>query len=279
MKTLTAIIFVVSIGVILIGDYIYQAKLSEIASTAMDEHQLSDEKGLLNEEETEEKIKEAEEKKTESEISDITANLPEELSSLIQTTYENAGEIEVIAFGSKSLVDSQNEGLTPWPLLLEQELNERYGMELFSVETYSFGDETSLQVIENGTHIEVAERQADIVIVEPFIWNNNGEVDIIHSFQSLTIFSEAFRDAKEDVMLFVQPPQPIFGTYYYGLQVEELKEFSSNEGFYYVDHWVDWPSAEDEELLMYTNNDHHMPTQEGHQLWAESISKFFMTLD
>lgn len=221
-------------------------------------------------------FKEAEKKMR---IDQLTKGLSPEIGSLITNKIMDNEEIHIVAFGSRVINDSQNEGLIPWPELLELTLNDTYETKtLFHVETMSYGHLTSLQVLHEERYKEVLEleQQPDVLIIEPFIWNDNGEVNVQDTIISLELMVEFFETELENTFIFVQPAPPMYQTLFYPQYVEELKEAVEASGLTYLDHWPDWPDINDEELLTYLHEDHRMPTQEGHELWSNSLAKFFI---
>lgn len=264
---LVAIIFVI------LGNSYYQGKLQDIATTAQEQYEIM----LEEQQEREAEARAIEAEELAKKLNELTSGLSSNLRALITTKYINDERIHMVAFGSRSLVDSQNEGITPWPELLQQTLNDGYGKkDFFEVETKSFGYLTSLQVLNEERHVEIAELQPDIILIEPFIWNDNGEVATRDTIQSLRMMTDVFKREIENVILFVQPAQPVHGRLYYPKYVEELKEATEEMGIKYMDHWQDWPDINDDELLLFTNEEHRMPNQEGHQLWSDSVAKFFL---
>lgn len=265
----------VAIIFVILGNSYYQSKLQDIATSAQESHQQMVEEQQVREAEAK-AIKEEENRQR---LDELTTGLAPDIQNLITNKILNEEEIHIVAFGSRVLVDSQNEGLISWPELLEQTLNEAYETKnLFQVETMSYGHLTSLQVLNEERYMEVLDLEyvPDVLIIEPFIWNDNGEVNVQDTIRSLELMVEYFQRELEDTVLFVQPAPPMYRTIHYPQYVQELKEAVEESGLTYLDHWHDWPDIDDEELLTYLHEDHRMPTQEGHELWSNSLAKYFI---
>lgn len=263
---------IISIILVIIGRNSYGTKLDTIAETAHKELAAA----VLAQEQKAEEVRILEEERVQSEFDRLTSGLSDSIKQLVERGYFYDEEIHIVAFGSRLITDSQNEGITPWPDLLEQQLNEAYEKSMFQVSTVSVGGLTSLQVLGDRRYEEVLSLSPDIVIIEPFVWNNIGEVATHDTHIVLSMIMEAYEEADENFTIYVQPPHPVFGTHFYPLYVEQLKDYALENGYNYIDHWSDWPDVESDDLLLYVNQEHQMPTQEGHERWSSSIMKLFV---
>ncbi|SDZ55694.1 hypothetical protein SAMN05421736_11717 [Evansella caseinilytica] len=265
---------ILSAAAVFSGRFFYQSKLTEIAATAKQQNE------TMIEEQEQRRIQAiAEEKESEAaKINSLTDGLEPTIASLIQDRYFNDEEIHIVFMGSGALADSTNEGFTPWPELFKSKINEAFERDLFHVDVFAFSNKTSLNIIEENLHNNVAEEKSDIIVIEPFIWNDNGNVLIEHSLEALTMMISAIEREKEDILVILQPSQPVFESIYYPEEIEKLKHYAAENELLYIDHWKDWPDVNDEELLIYTDPSSdrgRMPTQEGHELWSDSVLKFF----
>ncbi|MBU9722702.1 MULTISPECIES: SGNH/GDSL hydrolase family protein [Bacillaceae] len=277
MKRLSVLLVIfICIGVVLWGRYSYQEKLSSTAASAQAER----EQTIAEQKQVQEEMELARMEEEQQHFQALTSGVEPSISQRIEDLYfgELAEEdaINILAFGSKALVDSQNEGIDPWPVLLERELNEGYGKTMFNVETVALGDNSSIEVLQNGLYQDVVNADTNIVIFEPFLWNSNSGVDITHTLDSMEIIISAFYRDNPDILLYVQPSQPVYDTYFYPQQEEQLKEFATTNGYQYIDFWQDWPSVDSEDILQYVHSEHNMPTQAGHELWSKSIERLFI---
>lgn len=276
-RWLVFLIIFISIGAVIFGRFSYQAKLSDIAEAAKEHSStpiLQAEENAASE--PEENNGTGNNESSEINIAELTEDLDSSVRDLIEDRYAEGEKIEIAAFGSRALTDSESEGLIPWPELLEVNLNESYSTELFEVTTYSFDRLTSLEVYQDSLYEEAAVSHPDLLILEPFMLSNNGNVRIEDSLDITERLIEEFEKENEDIIIFVQPPHPLYNSVFYPQEVEALKDFIEEQGLNYADHWEEWPGIQEEELLTYTDEEHNMPTEAGHELWAEALKKYFV---
>jgi hypothetical protein len=276
-RWLVFLIIFISIGAVIFGRFSYQAKLSDIAEAAKEHSStpiLQAEENAASE--PEENNGTDNNESSEINIAELTEGLDSSVTNLIEGRYAEGEKIEIAAFGSRALTDSESEGLIPWPELLEDNLNESYSTELFEVTTYSFDRLTSLEVYQDSLYEEAAVSHPDLLILEPFMLSNNGNVRIEDSLDITERLIEEFEKENEDIIIFVQPPHPLYNSVFYPQEVEALKDFVEEQGLSYADHWEEWPGIQEEELLTYTDEEHNMPTEAGHELWAEALKKYFV---
>lgn len=276
-RWLVFLIIFISIGAVIFGRFSYQAKLSDIAEAAKEHSStpiLQAEENAASE--PEENNGTDNNESSEINIAELTEGLDSSVTNLIEGRYAEGEKIEIAAFGSRALTDSESEGLIPWPELLEVNLNESYSTELFEVTTYSFDRLTSLEVYQDSLYEEAAVSHPDLLILEPFMLSNNGNVRIEDSLDITERLIEEFEKENEEIIIFVQPPHPLYNSVFYPQEVEALKDFVEEQGLNYADHWEEWPGIQEEELLTYTDEEHNMPTEAGHELWAEALKKYFV---
>ncbi|WP_416147357.1 hypothetical protein ACM26V_14130 [Salipaludibacillus sp. HK11] len=287
-KYLVASIIALSILVIIFGRYQYEQKLSDITTSA--QQMLADQVDNFSEEPEEinqeiivepsedpELNSEEGDSSSEVELDVLLEDTPSSLADRIEARLTANETITILAFGSESLTDSQNEGLVPWPELFMEKINEAFSTDLFVVETMSVGEMTSLDMVLQGVDQEVAEKNADIFLIEPLMWNDNGNVIIDHSSDHLTTLMNSISEENDEAVIVINPSQPAYETVNYPDQMESLRSLSIENNYLFVDHWSDWPGIYEEDLLEYVDeNDHRMPTQMGHEQWSESILSYFV---
>ncbi|MCE7791684.1 SGNH/GDSL hydrolase family protein [Salipaludibacillus sp. CUR1] len=282
-KYIAGAVITLSLFIILFGKYQYDQKLSDISTDAQAAvssvenvpADAEENEPAENENETEEAGDEHLEGE-EEELERHFEHMPEPLADVIKPKLAENETISVLAFGSQSLTDSQDEGLNPWPELLEEELNDAFDTDVFSVETMSVGGMTSLEMIQQGVHRDVAEKQADLVIIEPLLWNDNGQVSIDHSTEHVSLLIQALKAENEQAVPMINPSQPAYNTVNYPIQIEGMRTYANENDYIYIDHWSDWPDITDEDLLNYVDeDDHRMPAQKGHEQWSKSILSVF----
>ncbi|RKL68286.1 hypothetical protein CR203_07335 [Salipaludibacillus neizhouensis] len=286
-------VIVLSLSAIIFGRLYYSNKLEDISASAHE--QIGDSGGELSESDdtdnpnadTDVSARSDGNATEESNIDNVRMMdlekltkglLPSVKSIIIEKGLEN-DEIELVIFGSKANKDSLNQGVDPWPELLESHLNSVYGQDLFAVNNQAFDELTSNEIIEAGYHTDVAELDADVVILESFNWSdNNGSpiVPVEDTVSNLQTMVNVLKEENSEVIVFVQPPQPAHETIYYPTHVETVSEFAEENEIQYIDHWEAWPSIDDDNLLGYMEDGERMPNQQGHDLWMEYIASYFI---
>lgn len=280
-KWLIVSIVFVSIILVIFGRIHYQNKLGDIAAEANSQTLTqvvdTDDSSAESVESDDGENENESDRNIDIDVDGLTDGIPEDIAEVITQKVNDNEQVEIAAFGSRAIEDWVGVGLTPWPELLEDNLNEVYGNDLFQVNTYSFGIDTSVDVMFENGHVSMAESRPDIVIIESFSWNNNvtgtQEETTIENIETVM---ETVLNENEDTVVAIQPPHPVYNTTNYPLQVERLRQYAQNQGYFYIDHWEAWPGINDEELLMYVDEETQMPTEEGHELWSDYLSTFFI---
>ena len=176
-----------------------------------------------------------------------------------------AGEsVRLLILGSVAM-DAGEPGYSE---LLTEAIESAYG-EFVQVETMSF-DGTSLAFMASGEEVP----DADVLLLEPFTLNNNGEVLIETEHEHIRELLANMRTEVDDAVLVLHPPQPIYGARFYTRQVSALKEFASFYNYSYVDHWQAWPETSNIELKDFlTESD--SPNSSGAEVWANELIAYF----
>lgn len=254
-NTLTALIFSVCILTLIVGKVHWNQKIEATATT-------SEEEQINTNENTEQP-------KTDK-TAELTRDLPDSLANLIVNAKAENQSLELLAFGSKATAD----GSGTWTSLLQKKLDAAYGNGFFNLQVENFGDDISINVVQQETYLPLIEQQPDIVLFEPFILNDNGKVAIENTLESVDIITNRFQESSDDIVIILQPPNPIHNAVHYPAQVQALKTFAEDNNLIYLDHWNDWPDYTTDEILAYVDDD-NLPTAKGHQVWANYIASFF----
>ncbi|ADU31894.1 SGNH/GDSL hydrolase family protein [Evansella cellulosilytica] len=274
MKKLVALLLVLifCITVITGGRLTYNKKLNNIANSAVDEYKAA----LIELEQKEMEAIAMEEARIETLLHTLTEGLNNQIKELILENYHQDGDVKILVFGTNNVI-LENEDGKSWPKIAEDRLNEAYEKDMFVFESKSFGDRTSIQIIEEGLHVQLAENDADIVLIESSIWNDSiGQVAPADTRTVLSMKMNAIERENEDAVILVHPAPPVYDTQFYPIYVEELKEFVIEEGYLYIDYWTDWPSIDDEVLLNYVNDGGSSLTDLGKLSLSENILDIFM---
>ncbi|SDO06218.1 SGNH/GDSL hydrolase family protein [Alkalicoccus daliensis] len=283
------VVIAAALMIIIAGRMYYSEKLASTAESAQQELAASQSAGTEDtEENAEEEVMEEPEIEEEQEVSgealftadeleELTADIPAEIGERITERLSSDEAVSVLTVGSRSSADYYNEGVTPWPELLEESLNEAYGEGVFTFNNVSFGEYTSEEIVSQNRHRGLADTTADILLLEGFNWNDNLAVVTGEDAQEniLAIIDTASSE-NEDLITAIQPSPPAFETSIYPEQIEKFEQFVEDEGFIYIDHWEAWPGIDEAELLEYVTEE-RMPNQSGHELWSNYLIQSFVT--
>jgi GDSL-like Lipase/Acylhydrolase family len=208
---------------------------------------------------------------TETDETTLMENLPDEVQSYYAQALEAGQAFKMAIVGS----DSMGMGEGGWSDQLEAALEEAYG-ETLTVKLYSY-DVTSIDFINSDMPDEVAEFAPDLVLFEPFSWNDNGgRVAPRDNHRSIEMFLDQLKSANKNVTLLLQPSHPIYGANFYPGQVEDLEAFAESSDITYLDHWSVWPDGSDEELKSYLTSDYEEPNEKGHEAWYGYLKDYFI---
>jgi hypothetical protein len=218
---------------------------------------------------------ETSEEKTEADVNDklikLTSNWPAQSKESFKMALEEKRPFKILIVGSEA-VELDEEG---WAFITKNELLEAYGSSNLSVDIIQYTKSTK-QFAEEMVS-ELSEEKADLILFEPFTLADNAELKIEDSILYIEEIMENVRNDNPDIVFILQPPNPIFSPRYYATQVEGLREFAQTKEIEYLDHWDAWPDTSSEEIKKYVDDSSKLPTAEGHQLWSEFISAYFIS--
>lgn len=205
----------------------------------------------------------------------LTENMDTQVAKLVHNAIDYNQEMTIVITGSNTL--DSTEDTNSWATIFKERLLGAYDSGVFSVEVVSFGEKGSYEILNENGFTLVAEQSPDILIIEPFLLNDNGVTRIEDTLLHLDHFVDEVMKVNSDLVVIVQPPHPIYQPSYYLTQVTELEEHSLAKRYLYLDHWDMWPSIEDEALNEYIVDDQRTPNQEGHNVWANFVSNYFIS--
>ncbi|SES35541.1 SGNH/GDSL hydrolase family protein [Salisediminibacterium halotolerans] len=271
---------IVSVTVILLGRWYYAEKLNDIATEAqqqaLDTYMEADEQETAANDANDSESNEDEDGEgndpTDTDVSeadiDRAMNLPEDISEAFINSIEDGEEITITVVASESAESDEGEA---WPEVLESYLAETYDNAAFSVTAETFGEQTTLEMVQENAYEGAVDEGTDLVIFEPLLWNDNGVVGQDQSLEHITTMIAEFEEYTEALAL--TPSQPAFQTVNYPAQIEALGDYAEESGIVYLDHWSAWPDLFDTELLDYVGEEDRLPTEEGHALWGEAVGQ------
>jgi hypothetical protein len=273
MRVIAVIVLVLSISSIIIGKIHWNHKISAYAG-------MENSVGLVAEKpENTENVSNSEGAKDQAvDITQYTKNLPDEVKTKIENAAKTGKPVRFVVLGSKS-TSSDESG---WPNLFKQQLIQNYGENIFDVTIHEISDKNSLQVIDEDLYQTALKNKPDILLFEPFILKDNGEVRMEDRLVNITTIMEDFEESNPDIFIFLQPANPLYNATYYPKEVEELQRFALENDFTYLNHWLAWPDQDSSEIESYLTPDpsiafKSIPNEKGHQLWADFLSNYFIS--
>lgn len=220
-------------------------------------------------ENTEEDIEQADPSQLE-ELLSLATNWPEESQVQLQEALEAKKPFKILFVGS----DSLGEGENSWPSILEQRLTEAYGG-IFTFNTFIY-DLNTKEFIEENKQEELAKEKADLILFEPLVLRDNGEVVIETSLEYIGTIMDDVKSKKPTTTFILQPPHPIYNAGFYNVQVGALQDYAEGNGIPYLNHWEAWPETTSTEIQEYLVTNPSGPNEKGHELWAEHLAKYFI---
>jgi hypothetical protein len=207
-----------------------------------------------------------------SELLKLTRNWPNRSVERFQQTLDEKKVFKILFVGSPAM-GSETSGAFP---LVKEQLMKAFGQDHIQVTIKTYNS-TSTQFIHNNAQAEIASEKADLIVFEPFIWLNNGEVLMEDSLKDATTFMDDIQTKNPETAFILQPAFPIYKAKIYPTQVEELKKFAEKNKITYIDHWSAWPNPDTNELKAYLLPDQSAPSDKGNQLWSEYLAQFLIS--
>ena len=199
----------------------------------------------------------------------LTSNWPESAVDQLKHSLQEDKPFTILFTGSPA-IGSETDGSFP---IIKEQLIKAFGEEHIHVELKTF-DSTSTQLLYQKKQEEIAAVNADLIIFEPFILMNNGEVLIKDTLKNTTKIIEGIQANKPETSFILQPAYPLYQAKIYPRQVAELKKYAQDHELPYLDHWSSWPDSNKAELRDYFQPDLSTPNEKGNQVWSQYILQF-----
>jgi hypothetical protein len=258
-KFMYSLIITLSITSIIVGNFYYKYKIKETAEAAKIE--LGTEKPVS--------IASKTTKNNGNKKVDLTKNLPDTIAQKIKEKHNQQKPVEFVILGSE--VNALKEGT--WTSILNKELADHYGKDAFNLTVIST-EETSNIVFEDQLYKEALTVNPDLVLIEPFLLNDNGNYVIEDTLIYTDKMINDFEKLESKPVIMLQPTNPIYQPKYYAEQVSKLKDYADEEDYIYLDHWTNWPDVDSNEINKYIET--NKPNQKGYEVWADFFKKYFI---
>ncbi|MBT2723997.1 hypothetical protein [Bacillus sp. ISL-46] len=204
----------------------------------------------------------------EQELLKLTSNWPTNAVDQFKQSLKEDKPFTILFTGSPA-IGSETDGSFP---LIKEQLIKTLGEQHINVELKTFNS-TSTQLLYNNKQEEIAAVNADLIIFEPFILMNNGEVLIKDTLQNTSKIIDDIQANKPDTAFILQPSFPLYKAEIYPRQVAELKKYAQEKQLTYLDHWTAWPDPNTVAMKDYLKPDMSAPSEKGNQVWSEYIIK------
>ncbi|WP_347548764.1 hypothetical protein ABFG93_14640 [Pseudalkalibacillus hwajinpoensis] len=195
----------------------------------------------------------------------LVANFPEQLHEKMMSSNE---PVSLVIMGSE-MIGTKEAGLES---IVEEGLEEAYWKGAFKVEQITFEEATTSTVVQEELYKEVIQQKPDVVLMETFTLNDNGNVVIEESHQNLSTIITELKEAIPGISVMVMPSNPISDPDYYSLQINKLGDYAENKDFIYLDHWEAWPDVNDEVIKKYLSDS--KPNEKGFNVWGDFIVNY-----
>lgn len=213
-------------------------------------------------------VEKVEEKQESSDAETYLENLPEAAQKRIKTAIDSGEPVKLVIFGTTAV-----EGT--WIDSFKQELTTAYGEGVFDITAISTGTNTTRDLINEMSYEEINKLNPDILLFEAPMLEDNGDVGITNTLENLEKMYESWQDANENLVLMVQPSQPLYNATYYPIEVKQLESHTEKSKLTYLNHWENWPELDDPEIKNYLTKDNDV-NEEGFAVWAEYLVKYFV---
>ncbi|WP_226529249.1 hypothetical protein [Metabacillus niabensis] len=213
-------------------------------------------------------VEKVEQKQVNSDAETYMANLPEAAQKKIKTAIDTDEPVKLVIYGTTEV-----EGA--WIDSFKQELTTAYGEDVFNITAISTGTNTTRDIINENSYKEINELNPDILLFEAPMLEDNGDVGITNTLENLEKMYESWQGTNENLVLMVQPSQPLYNATYYPSEVKQLETHAEKNKMVYLNHWENWPELDDPEMKKYLTEDNDV-NEEGFAVWAEYLVEYFV---
>lgn len=196
-----------------------------------------------------------------------TKNWPQTAQVQFQQAVKAKKHFKILFVGSTAL-----DG---WVKDAKQQVEEAYGKDIIQITTHTY-DVTTTEFVKKKDALEITAEKAPLVLFEPLLLNDNGNVEIDQSLANITKIIEDVKATNPDTTFILQPSYPLYDAKYYPLQVNALKDYAKKNNLVYLDHWQAWPNTNDVKLKDYLLPKNSGVNEKGNQLWGQFIVDYLV---
>jgi hypothetical protein len=200
-----------------------------------------------------------------------TKNWPAESQSSFKQALTDNRQFKILLLGSNDLGQSPNG----WAYMVKDKLINTFGAKNLDVGISEF-NVTSTQFVQDNKQTDIAKGNWDLILFEPFTFNDNGLVKEADSLQNITKIMAEIKSTSPKTVFILQPPHPIYNGKYLPVQVSALKQYSQSHNIAYLDHWAAWPNSSNIQLKADLTADQSAPNSNGHHIWSDFVIKYLL---
>ncbi|MEC5238022.1 SGNH/GDSL hydrolase family protein [Bacillus mycoides] len=199
-------------------------------------------------------------------------NLPDAVKEKLKKAAVDKKAVNLVIVGDEASSSEKDA----WTAKLTANLETAYGKGLWNVTVKEYKGESTEELIANKRDKEIAKENPDVILFEPPFITDNGKTGNGNSVASTQKFVQALSTSAKDATIMIQPSNPVYGAKNYPKAVEALKQFATQNGYTYVDHWGAWPDATTKAILPYLQTEFGFPSAKGHEVWAQYVTDYFV---
>ncbi|MCM3729090.1 SGNH/GDSL hydrolase family protein [Neobacillus cucumis] len=204
------------------------------------------------------------------EIVAYTSNWPSTAVKTFKKAIKEKKAYKILFVGSPA-IGSDTAGSYP---SVKEKLIETFGKKNIQVKLKTFNS-TSTKFISDNKQADLAAEKADVIVLEPFILLNNGEVLPENTLKDITKIMDDIKAKQPETTFILQPSYPLFQAKFYPNQVAVLKKFAEENKIAYLDHWTAWPDPNTNAFKDYLLPDGSAPSAKGYEVWSNYLIKYF----
>ncbi|WHZ02859.1 hypothetical protein QNH48_28735 [Neobacillus sp. YX16] len=197
---------------------------------------------------------------------ELAGNWPKSAIDKLTLSLKEGNPYKILFVGSTT---------SEWENVVSTSITDSFGSERVTNELLTY-DLTSEEFVAENKQLEIAAKGAQLIVIEPFLLNDNGVVTIDVTLANLTKIIEDIKADNPGTTFLLQPSYPIYLPKYYSTQIEELKAYAKENNITYLDHWTAWPSTDNLEIKEYLDEQQSGPSEKGYQVWAQYLVEYFV---
>ncbi|MFT4499922.1 SGNH/GDSL hydrolase family protein [Bacillus cereus] len=268
---LVLVIFVLFVASIVSGKLYWNKKIANATGQTSEVTKTKAEvkdSGAKKEEKKEEKKQDAKSSFNEA----YAKNLPDAVKEKLKKAAEDKKAVNLVIVGDEA--SSSEKGA--WAAKLTTNLETAYGKGLWNVTVKEYKGESTEELITNKRDKEIVKENPDVILFEPPFITDNGKSGNGNSVANTQKFVQALSTSAKGATIMIQPSNPVYGAKNYPKAIEALKQFATQNGYTYVNHWEAWPDAFTKAILPYLQEEFGFPSAKGHEVWAKYVTDYFV---